>query len=214
MPGVSVVMTSGAPARRLARNCCASLPPARILETYSAAVGILKLFGWANTAGATCDASMTAGDSDTSISLVVMSSATIVTVCSSAGISCTAEAATSVMTAPENAGTGTMLSSSQSAAVTTMTPSLSYLNFVGLTPTDTESRTPSEASCSASSPAAVLAILAANIMPSGVSTRSVTTPTGCVASWYKNSLGAFPSVGSAPASNRTSVPSVTWAATP
>ena len=46
-------------------------------------------------------------------------------------------------------------------------------------PDETLSSTPSLASCNASLPATVSAILAVNNIPSGVSVREVTRPTGC-----------------------------------
>ena len=48
-------------------------------------------------------------------------------------------------------------------------------------------------------------------MPSAVSTLSVTRPTGWVESWYINSFGILPVVGSEPAAKETRVPSATVA---
>ena len=94
-----------------------------------------------------------------------------------------------------------------------MRSSSSYLNFVAFTPTDTWSIVPSAAITSASLPRLVALIRAANSMASGVSTRSVTTPMGWLASWYINSRGALPSTGRLPGINMISLPSDTVANT-
>jgi len=61
----------------------------------------------------------------------------------------------------------------------------------------------------------VAAILAVNSMPepSEASRRSVTRPTGWLASWYMNSLGALPSTGNEPGANITDSPPLTVADT-
>ena len=73
--------------------------------------------------------------------------------------------------------------------------------------------TPSAARVRASSPRAVREIFIEASMPSGVSTRSATIPTGLVESWYMNTRGALPSTGSDPGLNMTSWPSLTVANT-
>ena len=114
--------------------------------------------------------------------------------------------------ASANAPSETMLSSDQILAVTCITPS-TIVHSVGVAPTLTESKTPSWASVSASSPALVAEIRAANITPSGVSTRSVTMPMGLVESWYCISFGAGPSTGKLPGIKSTSKPVLVFAAT-
>ena len=84
---------------------------------------------------------------------------------------------------------------------------------MGSAPTLTLSKTPSSASARASSPARVLEILALNIMPLSVSTRSATIPMGLVRSWFSMSLGAGPSTGREPGMNLTRWPSETVATT-
>ena len=134
---------------------------------------------------------------------------------STCGILSPSLAATCVITASANAGRPvTSDNSIHSAACTTIVPSSLILNFSGFTPTDTESMTPSRLSWSASSAREVLLKRAENIIPSLVSTRSVTMPTACSESWLTYSFGALPSVGRLPASNMTFVPSLTVAATP
>jgi hypothetical protein len=78
---------------------------------------------------------------------------------------------------------------------------------------DTWSMTPSDSMIMASWPWLDAEILAVNSIPSGLSTRSVTTPTGIVLSWYMNSRGALPSTGSAPGLIMTSWPDATVALT-
>ena len=176
---------------------------------YSPAVGIPKLRRACAGIGAVGVAASISTDFSASTTLVscVLDAVEVVS-----GF-VAADAATSVMVAPANAGTGTNDNSIHSPAVTTMVPSSVMSYSVGLTPTDTLSMTPSLASSSASLPAAVLLTFAVNSMPSAVSTRSVTRPTGWLASWYMNSLGALPSTGRLPCLNMTRVPSVTVAVT-
>jgi hypothetical protein len=81
------------------------------------------------------------------------------------------------------------------------------------TPTLTLSKTPSSARVNAVSAWGTLLSLAVNIMPSGVSARSVTMPMAWVLSWFINRRGALPSTGRLPGSKMTSVPSETIAAT-
>ena len=119
------------------------------------------------------------------------------------------------MVALAKAGMGTSDNSRHSAAVITVVPSSIWYESITSTPTDTESKTPSLASCRASSPAAVAAIFAVNSMPepSAASRRSVTNPTGWEASWYMNSFGALPSTGRLPGANMTDSPPDTVADT-
>ena len=182
---------------------------------YSAAEGILNSrFGCANTTGAVGVTGSTAAASISDMASFSGSMGSVVSGVDSASASSIFTvadwAATSVTVAPENAGIGTRLSSSQSAASTTMRPSLSYENFVGLTPTLT-SMTPSAARISASSPAAVREIRMEASISVPVSTRSATIPTGRDGSWYMNTRGDLPSTGRLPGLNITSVPSDTVA---
>ena len=121
------------------------------------------------------------------------------------------DAATLEMVAPANAPCGTRLNSTQSPLRMVILPLSSYLNSVGLTPTETASMTPSDASTNASSPARVLETLAVKYMASALSTRSETKPTACVESWYIYSFGALPSTDKLPGANCTFVPSETVA---
>ena len=187
-------------------------PPACIAAKYSAADGITNLRFACAKIGAVGMVASTAGMvASLMVSVSCVGSVSIVLI---SGSSCGILAAMSVIIAPANAGTGTSDNSIQSAAVTVTVPSLAVVYLIGFTPTDTESKTPSCARINASSPACVLLILAVNIMPSGVSTRSVTMPMALVESWFMYRRGALPSTGRLPASKITDVPSATVAATP
>ena len=153
-------------------------------------------------------ASMASAGAGVASTSVVSSTGSVVSGFVSGSVS--ADAATSVMVAPLNAGMGTSDNSSQSAAVTVMRPSLSLVAEMMLTPTDT-SMTPSAAKTNASSPRSVRLIFMLASIPSGVSILSVTMPTGFDASWYMKTRGALPSIGSDPGMNCTSVPSLTVA---
>ena len=143
----------------------------------SAADGKANLrFGCAGSDGVgIAAASMASAGAGVASTSVVSSTGSVVSGFVSGSVS--ADAATSVMVAPLNAGMGTSDNSSQSAAVTVMRPSLSLVAEMMLTPTDT-SMTPSAESVNASSPRMVRLIFMLASIPSGVSIRSVTMPTG------------------------------------
>ena len=161
-----------------------------IAAMYSPADGILYArFASANTIG---DVGIVASTGATGVASDMVSFSCVGSwisllseSCSSWWIPSSAVAATRVMTASWNAGRPvTSDNSSQSAAWTSMVPSCIILNFVGFTPTETESITPSSISSSAASACGTLLSLAVNIIPCGVSTRSETMPTACSESWF------------------------------
>ena len=153
----------------------------------SAADGKANLrFGCAGSDGVgIAAASMASAGAGVASTSVVSSTGSVVSGFVSGSVS--ADAATSVMVAPlnatsvtidpANAGMGTSDSSNHSAALTVMRPSLSLVAEMMLTPTDT-SMTPSAASTNASLPKSVRLIFMVASIPSGVSIRSLTMPTG------------------------------------
>ena len=188
-------------------------PPMWIAARYSAAVGKSNLrLGAAGSGAVGTVASTIAAGAVVSVVMVCVSVSVTCSVLPIVGAAWWILAATFVMLAASpKAPTGTSDNSTQSAAVIIMRPASSKLNCVGFTPTLTWSMVPSAAITSASLPSVVALILALKSIASGVSTRSVTTPTGWLASWYINSRGALPSTGKLPGLNITSVLSVTTA---
>ena len=180
---------------------------------YSAGVGITKgarasaytigLVGMvaAASTGVASEASDTSG-----------SPSSLISGSDSSGSGSAAVAATSVITAPANAGTATSDSSMRAASVTFITPSGEVVNLMGRAPTLTESYAPAFSRATASREARVSARVASNSKPSGVSERAVTTPRSCVISWFSISLARLTgAVSNAPRENSTCVPSETVA---
>ena len=92
-------------------------------------------------------------------------------------------AATRSILAASKAPKGKRLSSCQSALVIIIVPASSKLNSTGKIPTDKLSKTPSFASCNASSPARVSLMRASNNTVSPTCSRLSTMPMGWVLSW-------------------------------
>jgi hypothetical protein len=105
-----------------------------------------------------------------------VSSSGVSRVSSSSLSSGSAEAAISVITASEKAGTATSDNSMSCAFDTTITPCLSNLNETGLAPTLTESYAPALSKATASFDARVSASVASNSRPASESLRALTTP--------------------------------------
>ena len=190
---------------------------------YSAAVGSLNSRFAVAKIGVGVVASTTSGDSLIGISFSsvggvgvgVDSSSSCSLGTSTQTPSCVrwAVAATSYIRASENAPAVTRLISTKSAFETTIVPFLSYLNAVGMAPTETASIAPMVKRAMASFARVLFsASFATNIIPSSVETRSVTKPIGNPACSSK-SFGAGPVSGSEPGRNLTTCPPRTVAST-
>ena len=120
------------------------------------------------------------------------------------------EAAMESIVASANAGTATTESSWSKADETIMTPFLSYLNFFGIAPTDTESYADIWINSTTSSAAFERAKVALNPRPLSRSTSSLTMPMGRP-SWFSRSRAGFASKSKAPRLNMTFSPPETVA---
>ena len=138
---MSEVMTSGAAARMPSLIARHWSPPTNAAEMYSAAEGMVKFFFALAKIG---DVGMASGaEASTWVSCDIVSSWRLVSGWGSVDSSSTSgsgsEAAMESIIASANAGTATTESSDNMADETIITPFLSYLNFLGIAPTETES---------------------------------------------------------------------------